>query len=237
MAISEPSSRYGISIIVCTKRSYCMDNLIRNFIHQRYKYKELIIILNHKGLKKKNYIKAAEPYENIRIYRQPEHVSLGSCLNFGVKMAKYPYIAKFDDDDFYSPNYLIDSMLTMQKTKADIVGKRSHFVYLRNKKLVLHRYREMAERCVKEVQGATLLINRRVFQSVSFPDRSRGECVKFCTQCRAKGYTIYAGNPYNFAAIRRKGSKDHTWIISDKKLMGKGEQIRGVNNIEVFVSR
>lgn len=131
----ERSSHYGVSIIVCTKRHYCMDNLIENFISQRYKHKELIIILNHKELKMKDYIKAAEPYKNIRIYRQPEHVSLGNCLNYGVNMAKYPYIAKFDDDDYYAPDYLKDSMHTLRKTKADIVGKRAHYVYLSSKNL------------------------------------------------------------------------------------------------------
>ncbi|MEK5060057.1 glycosyltransferase [Paenibacillus shunpengii] len=237
MAKKERSSHYGVSIIVCTKRHYCMDNLIENFISQRYKHKELIIILNHKELKMKDYIKAAEPYKNIRIYRQPEHVSLGNCLNYGVNMAKYPYIAKFDDDDYYAPDYLKDSMHTLRKTKADIVGKRAHYVYLSSKKLVLYRYRDMAERYVSEVQGATLLFKREVFDAVSFPNRSRGECVKFCSLCRAKGYSIYAGSPYHFAAIRRKGSKDHTWIVSDRRLMKKGDQVPGVNDIKTFVSR
>ncbi|WDH98649.1 glycosyltransferase family A protein [Paenibacillus urinalis] len=237
MSLKELSSKQAVSIITCTKRRYCMDNLINNFLRQRYKHKELIIILNHHHLKIEEYKAAVKQYRNIKIYSQPEQVSLGHCLNYGVQMAKHPYIAKFDDDDYYAPSYLADSMRTLQKSQADIVGKRAHFMYLSSRKLVLHRYHKLTECYVSQVQGATLLVKREVFDTVSFPDQTQGECVKFCALCRKKGFKIYSGNPYHFFAVRRKGSKDHTWIVSDQELMSRGDRILKLDHIKKFVSR
>ncbi|MNJ53717.1 putative glycosyl transferase [compost metagenome] len=226
----------AVSIITCTKRRYCMNTLLHNYSRQNYQNKELIIILNHKSLKINEYINAAKPYKNVRIYSLPNH-SLGSCLNYGVKVARYNHIAKFDDDDYYAPGYLEDSMQILRKTNADIVGKRAHYMYLSSKKVLLHRYYNMADKYVPLVQGATLVVKRHVFSKVSFPNRNQGESVKFCSNSRAKGFEIYAGNPYNFVAYRRKNSRDHTWIVSDNNLLASKVKVLKVRDPEKFVIR
>ncbi|KKO53231.1 glycosyltransferase family 2 protein [Paenibacillus sp. DMB20] len=227
----------AVSIITCTKRRYCMETLFHNYGRQNYANKELIVILNNNSLKKREYIQAAKRYKNVRIFSLPDHVSLGRCLNHGVRLSKYNYIAKFDDDDYYAPGYLADSMRLMSKTKADIVGKRAHYMYLSGKKKLVHRYYQKADQYVSMVQGATLLVKKRVFSKVRFPNQTRGECVKFCSDSLAKGFKIYAGNPRYFAAIRRKNSKDHTWIVSDHNLLARGVKVVRADNIKRFVSR
>lgn len=227
----------AVSIITCTKRRQNMDTLFQNYARQNYKNKELIVILNHPSLKLSDYIRAASPYPNVRIYSLPGHVSLGSCLNFGVKMAKYGLIAKFDDDDYYASNYLSGSRRSMVDTHADIVGKRAHFMYLNGKKLLLLRYPKRADQYVSLVQGATLLIKREVLEQVEFPDLNRNECVKFCSICLSKGFKIYAGSPYNFLAIRRRNSKDHTWMISDTSLLKGNAKVLKVRDVKEYICR
>ncbi|MBT2291380.1 glycosyltransferase family 2 protein [Paenibacillus albidus] len=227
----------GVSIITCTKRQQCVDTLFHNYNRQNYRNKELIVILNHRDLKIKDYIKAALPYHNVRIFRLPEQESLGFCLNYGVQLSQYSHIAKFDDDDYYAPGYLKDSMQAMARTNADIVGKRAHYMYLNGKKLLLLRYYNKADQYVSLVQGATLLVKRQVFGHVRFPDQNRGECVKFCSDCLMKGFKIYSGTPYNFLAVRRRNSKDHTWIVSDKYLLSSKVKVLKVGNARKFVSR
>ncbi|MGG1618877.1 hypothetical protein ACIFQM_03465 [Paenibacillus sp. NRS-1782] len=39
-------------------------------------------------------------------------------------------VAKFDDDDYYSPFYLKEQVKELKRTKSDIVGKHSCLVYL-----------------------------------------------------------------------------------------------------------
>jgi hypothetical protein len=213
-----------------------MGTLFRNYSRQNYRNKELIVILNHRSLKIKDYIQAAKSYPNVRIFSLPEHVSLGQCLNYGVEQSRYSHIAKFDDDDYYAANYLTDSMQLMSRTNADIVGKRAHYMYLNSKKLLLLRYYNKANQYVPIIQGATLLVKRHVLSHIRFPDRNRGECVKFCADCIAKGFKIYSGSPFNFLAIRRKNSKDHTWIVSDKELLSSKVKVLKVGNARRFVS-
>ena len=231
------STQNAISIVTCTKRPDCLNTLFKNYQRQNYKNKELIVILNKNSLKMIDYITAAKKYPNVRIYRMPEKSSLGHCLNYGVQLSNYSYIAKFDDDDYYSTNYLTDSMRTLRKTNADIVGKRAHYMSLSDKKLLLLRYSSMENKYVSIIQGATLLVRKHVFNQISFPNRNRGECVKFCSDCIAHGFKIFSGSRYNFAAIRRKNSKDHTWIISYKKLLAKNVKVLKMENFKKYVSR
>lgn len=122
-------SQTGVSIITCTNRPEYIDNLFNNNSRQRFIKKELIVILNNDKMNLDKYRKLAKTYKHVRIYRLPEKISLGSCLNFGVKKSKCGYVAKFDDDDYYAPCYLADNILAMNRTKADIIGKRAHFMY------------------------------------------------------------------------------------------------------------
>jgi glycosyltransferase involved in cell wall biosynthesis len=214
-----------------------MQTLFSNYHRQQYKHKELIVILNSSKLDLNEYYQAARRCSNVSVYRLPEHVSLGQCLNYGVSAAKYSFIAKMDDDDYYAPGYLTDAMATMRRTGADIVGKRAHFMYLSGRKLLLLRYTHQANKTVRLVQGATLLVKRPVFDQVLFRDRDLGECVRFCTDCIAKGFTLYSGSPYQFAAIRRRNSKNHTWIVSDKQLLSRNARILRVRNWRKYVGK
>ncbi|MNO85179.1 hypothetical protein D3C76_765440 [compost metagenome] len=110
-------------------------------------------------------------------------------------------------------------------------------MYLSGKKLLLLRYAKMANKYVPIVQGATLLVKRHVFNRVKFSNRNRGESVKFCSDSRAKGLKIYAGNSYNFIAMRRKNSKDHTWIVSDSQLLANKAKVLKMKNIRQYVNR
>lgn len=230
-------NKHGVSIITCTKRGQCMDTLFHNYSRQNYRHKELIVILNHDHLKMNEYIQAAKRFKNVRIYRLPEHVSLGKCLNYGVRLSRYNLIAKFDDDDYYAPGYLTESVRTLFKTNADIVGKRAHYMHLSGRKMLLLRYYDKANQYVSLVQGATLLVRRQVFSRIKFPNINRGECVKFCSACMAKGFRIYSGSPRHFIAMRRRNSKDHTWIVSDKQLLSRNVKMLNAGNIREYAGR
>ncbi|WP_151733227.1 glycosyltransferase family 2 protein ['Paenibacillus yunnanensis' Narsing Rao et al. 2020] len=225
----------GISVITCTKRARQMDALLRNYGRQNYRNKELIIILNHPSLRVYDYMRAAQAYPNVRVYSLPAHVPLGACLNAGVGFARCGVIAKFDDDDYYAPGYLTDSRRLMQESRAAIVGKRAHFMYLAGRKQLLLRYKARSGRYVDQVQGATLLAKREVLEQVRFPELDRGECVKFCTRAQAKGYRIYAGSPWHFLAIRSGKAGEHTWKISDHALLARNAEVLKVRDVLKYI--
>ncbi|MGM1045708.1 MAG: glycosyltransferase [Bacillota bacterium] len=227
----------GISIITCTNRQSYLRNLFNNYIRQNHPKKELIIIVNDNKIPLAPYKRLANKLRNIQVFRVAEHHSLGACLNYAVRKTKYSYIAKFDDDDYYAPYYLKDSLQAFQKTNADILGKRAHYMYLRGSKTLILRFPHDENRPVTKIPGATLVIKRDVLNKVQFPNQSVGEDDLFCIRSKRKGYKVYSAGKYNFVAIRRKNSSNHTWIISDEELLAHHRKIPYVKNYKRFVQR
>lgn len=228
----------GVSVITCTKRPGYIFNLLDNYHRQKWPKKELVIILHNDKINIAKYKKYTNRYDNVSVYQLPEKLSLGKCLNFGVKQTKYRYVAKFDDDDFYAPAYLDDSMRVFRKTKAHIIGKRAHFIWLKASKTLLLRSPHVENKFVSYLPGATLVFKKKVFSKVRFPDRTVGEDTKFCKVSKSQGFKVYSSGKYNFVAVRRKNSSGHTWIISDKKLLErKAIVFPHVRDYKSFVTR
>jgi len=134
------NEQQGVTIITPTIRMPFIDNLLENYERQQWNTKELIIIVNHNGIDLKQYVQKAADYSNVRVFRVNQRKNLGACLNYGVSLAKYNYIAKFDDDDYYSPYYIPEAMEIFAEKKADVVGKRTtYFFFPHLSKLLLRQ--------------------------------------------------------------------------------------------------
>lgn len=92
-----------ISVITCTNRPDRIKNIFRNYRQQSLKKKELIIILNRKNMNLRRWRKKARKHSNVSVYQIKNRI-IGHCYNFAVTKAKYAYISKFDDDDYYGPS-------------------------------------------------------------------------------------------------------------------------------------
>lgn len=227
----------GVSIITCTNRPSYAKNLVQNYIQQLYPNKELIIIVNDNHIPLSHYYRLTKNIGNVQIFRIPKSVTLGACLNFAIRKANFPYIAKFDDDDYYAPYYLIEMLQTLKRTKADVIGKRAHFMYLSGSKIMLLRFPQDENREVSMLPGATLVFKRAVFKQIQFPNQNVGEDDIFCLRAKRRGYKVYSAGKFNFIAIRRKNSANHTWIISDKELLAHHKRIPYSKDYKRFVSR
>jgi cellulose synthase/poly-beta-1,6-N-acetylglucosamine synthase-like glycosyltransferase len=212
-----------ISIITCTVREHLISNIIDNFTNQLFQDKELIIILNQDEMDI-NLIKGKiGSIKGVTIYQLPQDYTLGECLNYGIEKAKYDVIAKFDDDDYYGPEYLKEAMNALKKTNANIVGKEEFFVFLKSNNTLLLRGHGLSNKYVKHVSGATLVFEKSIIDKIKFPNLTLGEDTEFQKKCIKYGYRIYSTSRYNFAAIRGNDVNEHTWKISDKRLIEHGE--------------
>ncbi|MFC4100221.1 glycosyltransferase [Paenibacillus xanthanilyticus] len=235
--LREQLAQLGVSVVTCTNRAAYIDNLFKNFASQRHERKELILVVNDDQIPLAPYMKIAQAMGNVRLYRQPGKRSLGACLNFAVRQARFGYVAKFDDDDYYAPYYLTEGLLTFRDSGADVIGKRSHYMYLKGSRTLIHRFPRDEHRKVAVLPGATLIMKRKVALRVRFPDISVGEDDLFCLRSRRLGYVVYSGGKSNFAAVRRKNSVQHTWVISDSTLLKHHKRVPGVRKYKRFVQR
>ena len=154
-----------ISVITCTNRDYSLNNILDNFLRQDFIEKEIIIIINNNKIDLKKWENTTSKYKNIRIYKLDERLSLGRCLNFGVNKAKYEIIAKFDDDDYYGPKYLSDSIKNFHISNADIVGKHTIFVYFIDDNFLAIKDIDHENQYVHFVNGSTLMF-KNIFTKV-----------------------------------------------------------------------
>lgn len=215
----------GVSIITCVNHSDFLMNSVSNYLMQRYKRKELIIIINKDSINLKEWKEKTSYIPNVTIYKVPERVSLGQCLNCGISKARYPLITKFDSDDYYSPYYLREQVKALLRTRSHVVGKHACLVYLDASKKLLIRSPQEKNKHVGFVQGGTIMFRRSILKKVRFSDLTLGEDVKFLRDCSEKGYTIYATTPTNYVYIRRKDKSNHTWRVSDQRFLEGGQPV------------
>ncbi|PLS05851.1 glycosyltransferase family 2 protein [Neobacillus cucumis] len=212
-----------------------MDNVFKNYQQQTWKEKELIVILNKDSMDIDRWINKAKGYPNVRVYQLHEKAALGDCLNFGVLKSNYDIIAKFDDDDYYGPNYITNAMSIFEDKNISIIGKSSIFIYFKNKNALIHV--QGTENGISDtVAGATLIFRKNVFYFVRFEKVNRAEDYFFIDYCKKEGFNVYSSDRYDFTVIRQN-SENHTWKISDEDLMGWGDLVGYTEDFQSIVSK
>ncbi|MFC7678018.1 glycosyltransferase [Paenibacillus sp. GCM10028914] len=207
-----------VSVITCTMRQESLRNVFNNYDRQKWSDKELIIIVNKNDMSVSRWIRRAERYDNVTIYKLPEQMTLGKCLNFAIEKAKYSYIAKFDDDDYYGANYLIQAMRAFQETDADIVGKKDIYVYMEAIQAILLRTKKE----ISGLGGPTLVFKKEVWDRVKWPTSMKtGSDTSFKKQCLKHGFKFHSTDTSNFVYVRKADPMEHTWTISNEEYLKK----------------
>ncbi len=232
----ERKMQNGISVITCTNRPLFMSRVFANYNRQQHSWSELIIILNNNQMKIDEWEREANNYRNIRVYQLDEDVTLGTCYNFAIKQARYNYIAKFDDDDYYAPLYLSEAAYTFSRVDTDIVGKSTRFIYFEDLK-TLGLYAPFPEfSYVGYIVGATMVVKKEVFDVLSFPDITVGEDSNFQNSCNARGFKIYSAGKYNYVTIRHSSSHAHTFEMDDLTYLRYCHELCCTNNYIDLIS-
>jgi hypothetical protein len=135
---------------------------------------------------------------------------LGRCMNAALDRVSAPLWAKFDDDDVYGPHHLLDSMIVLDATGADLVGKAVAYVHLESTGETF-LYRQGAEDAWDQfVFGATFVGTRALWDTVAFPHRHARIDSVFLTAARRIGARVYSTTRDEYMVVRRREA-GHTW--------------------------
>ena len=208
-----------VSLITCTNRPEMLPNILRNYNHQTWDNRELIVVIDCNDNEFQNIDQSLEHQQNVTVHKVPSGLSLGHCFNIGMELSKGNYIAKFDDDDLYGPNYIADQLLPFKYTDADIVGKLCTFMYHEKSEKTYLRFPKNRHKYGDLVLGPTFFFKREVSEKVKMRDLSKSEDTNFLKDCLNAGYKIYATDPYNFVYMRKKVEGFHTWDATDEQLL------------------
>lgn len=200
-----------VSIITCTIRNQFMDNVFANYERQNVPEKEMIVILNQNDMHLAKWRNRARKYKNVRVYKLPEEYTLGKCMNEAIAKAKYDIVAKFDDDDYYGPDCLKESLEAIRRGKAPIVGKNTSYVYFEEKKTLMVFRPGNEKKEVGTVKGGTIVFRKSVWDQVKFPEQRRqGSDAIFLWLCKREGFKIYSVSKAGYVCIRRGDTRSHT---------------------------
>jgi hypothetical protein len=152
------------------------------------------------------------------VLRQPPLRTLGSCLNDALDATDARFVAKFDDDDLYGPEYLRDAMRAHTYAGAGVVGKHSYYAYVSPDDRTVLRFPTHEFSYSSTLAGGTLVVDRMRTGDLRFPDISIGEDRAFLAACHRRGISTFSADRFNFVQVR---AGDNTWGVGhDDFLVG-----------------
>ena len=215
-----------------------MDNIFNNYARQNFENKEMIIVLNKDDMAIDQWKEEAKRYANVSVYQVSEKWNLGKCLNYGIEKAKHDRIAKFDDDDYYAPDYLKEGVSTLKRTKASVVGKHTSFVYFEEEKALMLFRKGGEEKYRRHLKGGTLLFKRSVWDRIKFNEKmERATDAEFLRRSKREGYRLFSSSRYNYVCIRRRNVNTHTQKISTDEYMAKCHLISNTDNYITLITK
>ncbi|MEA1937760.1 MAG: glycosyltransferase, partial [Pseudomonadota bacterium] len=229
---SEDSALSLVSIVLVTNRPENLVLALENVRRQTWSNRELVLVLNSDAFDMQEVEEKTADLGRVTILSVPEDQTLGACMNRAMEVYKGAYWAKFDDDDYYGPEYLADQILAFSYTDAGIVGKYALFGYLEGSKKMTLRFPGQENRYAQLVAGATMVVKREVSDKIRFQERSTGEDTQFQKQAMQEGYRIYSTDKYNYMTLRKADLADQTWKIEDKEYLLRCEIVGDTPDLE-----
>jgi hypothetical protein len=200
-----------VSVILCTRRADFLDSALRQISRQRHVELELVLTLHGISADHPEVRSALAAFDRpATVVEVPRDVPFGLALNRGVARAAGHYIAKWDDDDWYGPDFLADMLLAHSYSGADLVGGLSQLVYLEQIDLTVLRRGGESERDSRYISGGTLVMHRHVFDAVAgFRPLRRHVDTGLLRAIEAAGGRIYRTHGLGYMLHRRAAG--HTW--------------------------
>lgn len=214
-------------LICISKRPENLEMIAENYRRQRYPNLGIHLIWNVPAEMAAHCVAETDRMNlpNARVSILDESHNIGSCLNYGRRHSPAEYWFKFDDDDYYGANYVVDSVNYYRWVGADSVAKPAGFMYFKRSQEVF----------VRNLSGVNLWHLARTFPDrpylcgATLSGRSRSDLPLFSTNyrnsCDSKwmeslpenNFRIFATDPFNHVIFRGDASS-HTWQASEEML-------------------
>jgi hypothetical protein len=135
-------------------------------------------------------------------------------------------VTKWDDDDWYGPQHVLDLALAHDYSGAEVVGKAAEFVYLESCDTTIRRMSTGAESYSATIAGGTLLMSRSWLDDLGgWPDVRTAVDRHLLTASERAGGSTYRTHGFQYV-LRRRADGDHTWASADDYFLAAATQRR-----------
>lgn len=211
-----------VGVVTSTNKLNKLENIIRNFKQQKYINKKLFVIINNNNIQfdkyKNNLEKENINYELIKV---DEKFNLGYCLNVGINLMKKQNIeifSKFDDDDIYLENYLLEQVSYLNKYNNCIIGKYNIPIFIPeyNNFYTIRNFTKN-NMFTKICRGSTIMFNLNNVTHRFDIHKRQGTDTIFLKEHLKNNGKIYVTSFENYIWIRYLDKKKHTWDLDIHK--------------------
>lgn len=211
-----------VLVLAVTNRPSQLQHICASYNSQVYPKKELLVVTNGGDFDEDELNRLAEQAD-FSWLKTPASLTLGAALNQGIAATSGDVVAKFDDDDFYGPEYLRDAVNALVETQAGVVGKKTYFVYLEEVDRTVLVYPGNEGQRVGRVAGGTIVANREVFAAVQFPFLNLGEDVAFVRSAERAGFGVFSTAAPGF--LQWRGQSGHTWSFDIQEFLDNSDDV------------
>ena len=227
-AAGREASPPTVSILLATNRPERLGAAVASAAAQTYPAAELVLAPHGDGFTDDALARAAETAGMpVRVAPVAAAEPLGAVLNAAVAASTGALLAKFDDDDHYSPNHLWDLVLAHEYSQAELVAKGAEYVYVAGEDRTLRMFGRRGERYLgyPGVSGGAMLISRHDLAQAGgwrrVPSHVDTELARDVT---CIGGRIYRTHGRGYLRVRHGG--DHTWEIDESHFTGRATDTR-----------
>lgn len=151
-------------------------------------------------------------------------VPLGTVLNELADATAAELLAKVDDDDHYGPAHLLDAEAALQRTGADLVGNKAHYVHLTGEDRTWLLAEDAEDMWVEQgLMGATFVWRHGLLDTVRFSPRRRRVDSLYIRAAAAAGARLYARPANDFAYVRDPGGR--TNVAGSAYVRARGQDV------------
>lgn len=211
-----------VAIVCVTHRAARAATMVDNIMRQAHRPSQVAIVVN--GLSEE-FERVDEEVARLHaagydaeVTYAGADVTLGACLNEGLRMVDSRYVAKFDDDDRYGANYLGDALIAHGYAGAGIVGKHTWYAHLESTDETILRFPGNEFIYTTTLAGASLVLDRSRVGGLQFRDTSVGEDRAIVRDCNRLGWSTFAADRFNLL-VGRHG--DHAWKMTREQFVEK----------------
>jgi GT2 family glycosyltransferase len=126
-------------------------------------------------------------------------------------------------------------MMPFLYTEASIVGKYSYYAYLEGPGCLALTYPGVEHQYVTLLSGSAMIVDRRVFEEVRFPEQNRGEDTVFLREVVKHGFKLYSADRFNYVVRRAKSVEEHTWKVSAAEFLRNCRVVSYTNDYKPHV--
>ena len=212
-------ARRRVSVIALAFSRNDLTSILANYRRQHYPEKELILLvadgtLDLDGIRRRL---ASEPEMNV--FEAPETGLWGECLQFGLDRGRSEFITCFANEACYAEHYLTDLMTAFLYADAGIVGKCTHYAYLKDRRCLLVRRPGKEHQFVRSLANSAMIARRDALEKIRSAEGLVHDAARFQQYCVEHSIRMYATDRFNhvlYSGQLRRGARPQ---VSDEEFL------------------